>query len=656
MSRKKKAAIAAILVLIAAVAALWLALPGIVRAKAKRAAAERGFQIEIGDLELGLGRIVMRDVRVTPERVPVDPFTVRTVTVLTSWLDVTEVRADGMEIRIRGDAREVVGALKDGGGGSKSGTGKKFVVTGVSVEWSGPCGGEGRATATGVSMTDKIRADAATVECYNATMQADGLSLEGRDVLANTVRAEYRDLEVVADLVRASVGEGLEISAESVRAERGDLKATAVGVKASSSGNNISFEAKSTSLSANGLEEELRAEGVRTSLEMQRGERESLTVRATAESVDGGYKSITGGSIKAREVSASGSLSWGPRWGRPWRADGWEVKVGGTSVVLSGTLEDGGWEASLGLSSEGGCGGVLKSIPDGMAPQLNGFAAEGPVKLALEVVRKKDVKVKATVENGCRFTSWPEGMSRKALRGRFSRQVYDAGGGLREADTGPGSAGWTPYGRISRFLIASVQMTEDPGFFRNKGFDVQAIENSIKANIESGKFTRGASTVTMQLAKNLWLTRSKTVARKIQEAFLTTYLEQVLTKEEILETYFNVVEFGPSLYGVGPAAAKFFRSSPEDLTLGQSLFLTSVLPSPKTVWFGPDGRLSASRVKWMHAVMEGMQKRGLITEEELAEGIAEEVILGGHAPGIGDAGAAGPVKMSPGGLSPDWSQ
>lgn len=656
MSRKKKAAVITILVLLAAAAALWLALPGIVRAKAEKAAAERGFRIEIGDLELGLGKIVMRDVRVTPERVPVDPFTVRTVTVLTSWLDVTEVRADGMEIRIRGDAREVAGALKGGGGGPGSGTRKKLVVTGVSVEWPGPCGGEGRATVAGVSVTDKVRADSATAECYGATMRADGLSLEGRDILADAVRAEYHGFEMTADLVRASAEGELELSAGRVRAERGDLKATVAGMRATASRNSVSFEAKSTSLSAEGLEEDLRIEGVRTSLELGRGERESLKVRATAESVDGGYRSVTGGPVKARGVSASGSLSWGPGWTRPWRADGWEMKVGETSIVMSGVLEDGSWEASLGLSSESGCGGVLRSIPEGMAPRLEGFEAEGPVKLTLEVVRRKDVTVKAVVKNGCKFTSWPEGMSRKALRGKFSRQVYGAGGELKEADTGPGSTGWTPYGRISKFLIASVQMTEDPGFFRNRGFDVQAIENSIKANIESGRFTRGASTVTMQLAKNLWLTRSKTVARKIQEAFLTTYLEQVLTKEEILETYFNVVEFGPSLYGVGPAAAKFFRSSPEDLTLGQSLFLTSVLPSPKTIWFGPDGRLSTSRVKWMHVVMESMQKRGLITEEELAEGLAEEVILGGHAPGVEDVGPTGPVKMSPGGLSPDWSQ
>ena len=124
-------------------------------------------------------------------------------------------------------------------------------------------------------------------------------------------------------------------------------------------------------------------------------------------------------------------------------------------------------------------------------------------------------------------------MSPKSLKRKFSRTVYGAKGEPVELESGPGTKDWVPYLRMSRFLTAAVQTTEDPGFFRHKGVDVGAVENSIKQDLESGKFVRGASTVTMQLAKNLWLTRSKTISRKVQEAFLTTYLEQVLTKEEI---------------------------------------------------------------------------------------------------------------------------
>ena len=145
-----------------------------------------------------------------------------------------------------------------------------------------------------------------------------------------------------------------------------------------------------------------------------------------------------------------------------------------------------------------------------------------------------------------------------------------------------GREAWVPYGTISKFMEVAVLTTEDGGFHRHHGFDDEAIRNSHpREPPKSKRFVRGASTLSMQLAKNLYLDRAKNLSRKLQEAVLTMYLEQELTKEQIVELYLNVVEFGPRLYGIGPAARTYFSTSPADLSIGQALYISSILPNPK---------------------------------------------------------------------------
>jgi len=95
-----------------------------------------------------------------------------------------------------------------------------------------------------------------------------------------------------------------------------------------------------------------------------------------------------------------------------------------------------------------------------------------------------------------------------------------------------------------------------------------------------GKFFRGGSTLTMQLAKNLWLSRTRTIGRKVQEAILTVALESTLPKDKILELYLNVVEFGPDIYGIGPASRTLLHKEPMTLSIPESLYLVLRLPAP----------------------------------------------------------------------------
>jgi membrane carboxypeptidase/penicillin-binding protein PbpC len=127
----------------------------------------------------------------------------------------------------------------------------------------------------------------------------------------------------------------------------------------------------------------------------------------------------------------------------------------------------------------------------------------------------------------------------------------------------------------------------------------------------------------MQLAKNLYLRRDKTLSRKLQEAGLTLLLEQSLNKRRLLELYLNVIEYGPGIYGIGPAARYYFDTTPERLSLAQSFFLGSILPNPKAQHFGADGLLKPGWLKQLRYLMAIAAKRGHITEGELEAGLLE---------------------------------
>jgi membrane peptidoglycan carboxypeptidase len=175
-------------------------------------------------------------------------------------------------------------------------------------------------------------------------------------------------------------------------------------------------------------------------------------------------------------------------------------------------------------------------------------------------------------------------------------------------------------------MQVAVLTTEDGAFPHHHGFNHGAIRSSIIANLKARRFVRGASTITMQLAKNLFLSREKTLARKLEELVLTDYLEQTFTKDEILELYLNVIEFGPAVYGITAAAEYYYGRTPAELNLAECLFLSSLLPAPLRYSAMRDGQQPGEG--WMRnlrTLMQIAQKTGLITDAELTEGLAEPV-------------------------------
>jgi len=140
---------------------------------------------------------------------------------------------------------------------------------------------------------------------------------------------------------------------------------------------------------------------------------------------------------------------------------------------------------------------------------------------------------------------------------------------------------WAPLSRISSHLQRAVVVAEDASFFVHEGFDWEGIRDAALHNLEAGEMKRGGSTITQQLAKNLYLSSERSLLRKTREALITRSLEHHLTKERILELYLNVAEWGRGVYGAEAAARHHFGKSAADLTMSEAAWLAAILPSPQ---------------------------------------------------------------------------
>jgi monofunctional glycosyltransferase len=138
---------------------------------------------------------------------------------------------------------------------------------------------------------------------------------------------------------------------------------------------------------------------------------------------------------------------------------------------------------------------------------------------------------------------------------------------------------WYPIAEMPEPLFRAVMVAEDTRFYEHEGFDFEQIRDAWRSN-RSGRRLRGASTISQQTAKNVYLDPSRNFLRKGREAILTGWLELWLTKDRILEMYLNVVELGPGIFGVGSASAEYFERSPRELTREQSALLAATLPAP----------------------------------------------------------------------------
>src|SRR5450631_3375817 len=224
-------------------------------------------------------------------------------------------------------------------------------------------------------------------------------------------------------------------------------------------------------------------------------------------------------------------------------------------------------------------------------------------------------------------------------------QVRDWQGEYHPFVVGPKNPHWTPSSRIPAEMKWAVILAEDENFYRHEGFDVKAIKNAIKYDLEKKSLTRGASTITQQAAKNLFLSREKTVTRKVKEVYLAWRMEQELTKGRIIELYLNVVELGPMVYGIGHGSRYYFGKPASALTPRECAFLAAMLPGPRLA-YNPYKNLGKVQ-KRADMILKLLRQKGVLDEGEYQTALAQSPNVGRLQKKVDATISVPPVFASP---------
>lgn len=266
----------------------------------------------------------------------------------------------------------------------------------------------------------------------------------------------------------------------------------------------------------------------------------------------------------------------------------------------------------------------IVSLPKGLFTNFEGMVAEGSFSYDLDFMYNKNkpntlVFDSSLKKDGLKIIKYGAADLAK-LNTAFTYRAIENGRAQRAVPLTNDNPYYTPMDQISPYLRKAVLTSEDPSFFSHRGFINQAFKQSIIKNIRTKKFARGASTISMQLVKNVFLTREKTLSRKLEEILLVYILEnnRIVSKERMLEVYFNVIEWGPDVYGIGEAAQYYFQKSPSMLTLDECVYLASIIPRPKGfMWqFNEEGKLKPHAVRHNDYIKKLMLRRGLINPED----------------------------------------
>jgi len=262
---------------------------------------------------------------------------------------------------------------------------------------------------------------------------------------------------------------------------------------------------------------------------------------------------------------------------------------------------------------------IFDSFPLGLFESLEGIKVSGKLKYNL------DFHLDTSIPDSVRFNStltpsdfkivkWGKTDLQK-INSTFVYTPYEYGKPMRDITIGPENPNFTPLEDISFNYRNALLTSEDPSFFRHHGFVEESIRKSIAVNFKEKRFKRGGSTISMQLVKNVFLSRQKTMARKAEEILIVWLIENnsLITKKRMLEVYFNIIEMGPNVYGIGEASRYYFGKYPSELTVGEGIFLANIVPKPKAALykFMSDGSLKSYLYPYFNFIGNTMARRGL---------------------------------------------
>nr|WP_299286984.1 biosynthetic peptidoglycan transglycosylase [uncultured Mucilaginibacter sp.] len=271
---------------------------------------------------------------------------------------------------------------------------------------------------------------------------------------------------------------------------------------------------------------------------------------------------------------------------------------------------------------------LFNSFPSGLFESLAGIRVSGKLKYGLNFYLNTKDPANVKFDSGLqkenfKVLQYGETDLTK-LNQVFVYTPYEKGKPMPPRTVGPSNPNFTPLDQISPNLRYAVMTAEDPSFYRHHGFVEESIRKSIATDFKEKQFKRGGSTISMQLVKNVFLSRQKTLARKIEEILIVWIIENngVSTKNRMLEVYFNIIEWGRNVYGIGEASRYYFGKSPSQLTIGESIYLASIVPKPKSGLYSflPDGSLRPSIHGYFNLIGRLMASKGYTPPDSSAYG------------------------------------
>lgn len=317
------------------------------------------------------------------------------------------------------------------------------------------------------------------------------------------------------------------------------------------------------------------------------------------------------------------------------------VTVGEMAMRLDGHTDTHGPAFHLNIAMDSlTAGRVQRSLPRAVLGPLVDLSVNGSwdwhASFDVDLARPDSVRYQADViPHGLTLDAAGSGLRLGGLQGPFLAAIHLPRDRVVYRDLSSANPHFRPLDDISEYLRFAVVTNEDGGFFWHRGFNTGAIQLAIAANLRAGSYKRGAGTITMQLARNLYLGHRRTLSRKGQEVVLAWVLEHLVgvPKERLLEIYLNIIEWGPELHGADEAARFYFDKDAADLTLPEALFLTIIIPSPsKWRWrLDANGELRPSARAQMHFIGRKMQAKGWLGPTELVGADSLTIQLRGPA-------------------------
>ena len=280
------------------------------------------------------------------------------------------------------------------------------------------------------------------------------------------------------------------------------------------------------------------------------------------------------------------------------------------------------------------CQDLLDALPSALIPVLEGMKLGGDLGGTLHFSadsRALEHLVASLQTSGrCRVLKDASAADpHELLRNDVSMTIQDAQGRRATLALGPRNPAYRPIQRLPAHLIRAFLITEDRRFFSHRGFDWEQIQRALAIDIQKHSVIKGASTISQQVVKNLYLTQHRTLSRKLQEAILTWRMEQIVPKRRILELYLNLVEMGPGLYGVTQGAHAYFHKPARFLTPLESMHLASITPAPRRYYriFKSKGRVGMAWLRRLRNRLHWMERFGWISKPAYAKLAQSELFL-----------------------------